>query len=89
MASKTKDSSDKYEFTLNIDIPPEVLPQTTAQAENTELSLIDTDTNMDDNSLIPIKIDQMMTFQWQNLKMIVPIMTMMMMNCLMKSMKLT
>ena len=50
MASKTKDSSDEYEFTLDIDIPPEVLPQTTAQAENTELLLIDTDTNMDDNS---------------------------------------
>ena len=50
MASKTKDSSDEYEFTLDIYIPPEVLPQTTAQAKNTELLLIDTDTNMEDNS---------------------------------------
>ena len=50
MASKTKDSSHEYEFTLDIDIPPEVLPQTTAQAENTELSLMDTDTDIEDNS---------------------------------------
>ena len=51
MASKANESSDEYEFRMDIDIPPEVLAQKTFQAENTELSLMDTHTDIHDNSL--------------------------------------
>ena len=50
MASKANESSDEYEFRMDVDIPPEVLAQNTLQAENTELSLMDTDTDIHNNS---------------------------------------